>query len=167
MCFTVNGRSGDGIAADAFVSMLDGDHHRVSQQTQVVHHLFFKTHQFRLDSSPLSFLTFYFRPQATDVDATYRVSGVTGDSVGTDGCLWDSEDLLLATDTPPPCLGHFYPSSIAASQLLSPVDEALTRLNRPASSEWTDQRDSPPMETCDLRYSGFLRCGLRTSALGS
>lgn len=94
-----------------------------------------------------------FSPQANDVDIKYNVSGVTRDSTGTDGSLWDtinSEEILLATDTRPPFSEDFYPFS--GSPLLSPVDLALTRLIRPASSEQADQRGSPPMETCDLRY---------------
>ncbi|XP_035766272.1 rho guanine nucleotide exchange factor 28 [Neolamprologus brichardi] len=91
--------------------------------------------------------------QANDVDIKYNVSGVTRDSTGTDGSLWDtinSEEILLATDTPPPFSEDFYPSSASGSPLLSPVDLALTRLIRPASSEQANQRGSPPMETCDL-----------------
>lgn len=94
--------------------------------------------------------------QADDVDIKYNVSGVTRDSTGTDGSLWDtisSEEILLATDTPPPFSEDFYPSSASCSPLLSPVDLALTRLIRPTSSEQTDQRGSPPMETCDLSPS--------------
>lgn len=96
-----------------------------------------------------------FSPQANDVNIKYNVSGVTRYSTGTDGSLWDtinSEEILLATDTPPPFSEDFYPSSASGSPLLSPVDLALTRLIRPASSEQADQRGSPPMETCDLRY---------------
>ncbi|KAI3362135.1 hypothetical protein L3Q82_012465, partial [Scortum barcoo] len=88
--------------------------------------------------------------QAEDVDVKYNMSGVTGDSSGTDGGLWDtvdSEDLLLATDTPPPYSEDFYPPS------LSLADQALARLNHPASFEPTNQRESPPMDTCDLSPS--------------
>lgn len=107
----------------------------------------------------LSFCSFLsrlmFSPQANDVNIKYNVSGVTRYSTGTDGSLWDtinSEEILLATDTPPPFSEDFYPSSASGSPLLSPVDLALTRLIRPASSEQANQRGSPPMETCDLRY---------------
>uniref|UniRef100_A0A3B5AMK6 Rho guanine nucleotide exchange factor 28-like n=1 Tax=Stegastes partitus TaxID=144197 RepID=A0A3B5AMK6_9TELE len=88
-------------------------------------------------------------------DGKYGVSGVTSDSTGTDGGLWDtvdSEDLLLATDTPPPYSEDYSPS-VTGSPPLSPVIQALTRLTRPASSELIDQRDSPPMDTCDLSPS--------------
>ncbi|XP_072228773.1 rho guanine nucleotide exchange factor 28 isoform X2 [Leuresthes tenuis] len=90
--------------------------------------------------------------QAAGVDIKYRVGGVTRDSTGTDGSIWDTED-LLATDTPPPCSEDFEPASIPCSLPLSPVDQTLTKLNHPASSEQTNQRDSPPMETCDLSPS--------------
>ncbi|XP_051267668.1 rho guanine nucleotide exchange factor 28 isoform X1 [Dicentrarchus labrax] len=91
--------------------------------------------------------------QAEDADIQYNVSGVTRESTGTDSGLWDtvdSEDLLLATDTPPP-----YPEDLYSpcSPPLSPADQALTRLNRPASSETTTQRESPPMDSCDLSPS--------------
>ncbi|XP_069556899.1 rho guanine nucleotide exchange factor 28 [Brachyistius frenatus] len=94
--------------------------------------------------------------QADDLDFKYRVSGAARGSTGTDGGLWDivdTEDLLLATDTPPPYSEGFYPPSVPCSPQLSPVDRALTRLNGPASSERTNQRDSPPMDTCDLSPS--------------
>ncbi|KAM9307081.1 rho guanine nucleotide exchange factor 28 [Pholidichthys leucotaenia] len=88
--------------------------------------------------------------QADDIDVKYGISGVTRASTGTDGGLWDSEDLLLATDTPPPLPED--PSSTPRSLLLSPVDLALNRLHRPLSSGWNSQRgkNSPPMDTCDL-----------------
>ncbi|KAM7392557.1 hypothetical protein PAMA_007597 [Pampus argenteus] len=86
--------------------------------------------------------------QADDADTRCSVSGVTTDSTGTDSGLWDtvdSDDLLLATDTPPPYS--------EGSPQLSPADQALTRLKRLASSESTNQRGSPPMDTCDLSPS--------------
>ncbi|XP_044189814.1 rho guanine nucleotide exchange factor 28 isoform X2 [Thunnus albacares] len=94
--------------------------------------------------------------QADDVDTRCRVSGVTSDSTGTDSGLWDtvdSEYLLLATDTPPPYSEDFYPPSESCSPQLSPANQALARLNRLASSESTNQSDSPPMDTCDLSPS--------------
>ncbi|XP_042365599.1 rho guanine nucleotide exchange factor 28, partial [Plectropomus leopardus] len=96
------------------------------------------------------------RTQEEDTDIKYSVSGVTRDSTGTDSGLWDtvdSEDLLLATDTPPPYSEDFYPPSLPCFPALSPPDQALARLNRPASSELTRQRESPPMDTCDLSPS--------------
>ncbi|XP_071321529.1 rho guanine nucleotide exchange factor 28 isoform X2 [Trachinotus anak] len=90
--------------------------------------------------------------QAGDVDPKYSLSGVTRDSTGTDNGLWDtvdSQDLLLATDTPPPYSETFYP----CSPLLSPAHQALARLNRPICFEPTNERDSPPMDTCDLSPS--------------
>ncbi|XP_029940888.1 rho guanine nucleotide exchange factor 28 isoform X2 [Salarias fasciatus] len=85
----------------------------------------------------------------------YRVSGVTRDSTGTD--MWDSvssEDLLLATDTPPPYSEGSPPPPLRCSPPLSPLDQALFRLNRPASSErQTPARDSPPMDCCILSPS--------------
>ncbi|XP_038589452.1 LOW QUALITY PROTEIN: rho guanine nucleotide exchange factor 28 [Micropterus salmoides] len=86
--------------------------------------------------------------------STSKVSGVTRDSTGTDSGLWDtvdSEDLLLATDTPPPYSEDFY--SVPCSPPLSPADQALVRLNDPASSEPTNQTESLPMDTCDLSPS--------------
>ncbi|CAN9504394.1 unnamed protein product [Ophioblennius macclurei] len=91
----------------------------------------------------------------TQVDEVkYRVSGVTKDSTGTD--MWDavdSEDLFLATDTPPPYSEGSYPPSLGCSPPLSVVDQALCRLNRPAASEQADPRDSPTMDSCDLSPS--------------
>ncbi|XP_059214037.1 rho guanine nucleotide exchange factor 28 [Centropristis striata] len=94
--------------------------------------------------------------QEEDADIKYSVSGVTRDSTGTDSGLWDtvdSEDLLPATDTPPPCSEDFSPLSLPCSPSLSPADQALARLNRPTSSEATSQRESPPMDNCDLSPS--------------
>lgn len=94
-------------------------------------------------------------PQVDDADTKYSISGVTSDSTGTEGGIWDmmdSEDLLLATDTPPPFSEDFYPPSAPSSPLLSLADQALTRLNRSASSDPANQRRSPPMDACDLRY---------------
>ncbi|XP_044031288.1 rho guanine nucleotide exchange factor 28 isoform X2 [Siniperca chuatsi] len=99
------------------------------------------------------------RTQAEDADIKYSTSivhGVTRDSTETDGGLWntmDSEDLLLATDTPPPNSEDFYPPSEPCSSPLSPADQALARLNSLASSEPTNQRESPPMDICDLSPS--------------
>ncbi|KAM9338704.1 rho guanine nucleotide exchange factor 28 [Symphorus nematophorus] len=114
-------------ATDPLLSMINSSHQTITQHTQ-----------------------------AEDADSTYSVSGVTRDSTGTDSGLWDtvdSEDLLLATDTPPPYSEDFYPPSVPCSPPLSPADQALARLNRPASSELSNQRDSPPMDTCDLSPS--------------
>ncbi|XP_023121248.2 rho guanine nucleotide exchange factor 28 isoform X2 [Amphiprion ocellaris] len=89
-------------------------------------------------------------------DVKYGVGGVTSGSTGTDGGLWDtldSEDLLLATDTPPPYSEDFYSPSGTCSLPLSPVIQALTRITRPTLSEAIDQRDSLPMDTCDLSPS--------------
>ncbi|XP_078018226.1 rho guanine nucleotide exchange factor 28 isoform X2 [Epinephelus lanceolatus] len=94
--------------------------------------------------------------QEEDTDIKCSVSGVTTDSTGTDSGLWDtvdSEDLLLATDTPPPYSEDSYPPSLPCSPPLSPPDQALARLNRPLSSEPTNQSESPPMDTCDLSPS--------------
>lgn len=90
-----------------------------------------------------------------DADSKFCIVGVTRDSTGTEGGIWDvldSEDLLLATDTPPPYSGDFYPPSLPCTPPLSLADQALARLNRSTSSEPTNQRASPPMDTCDLRY---------------
>ncbi|XP_051794630.1 rho guanine nucleotide exchange factor 28 isoform X2 [Acanthochromis polyacanthus] len=89
-------------------------------------------------------------------DVKYGLSGVTSDSTGTDGGSWDtldSEDLLIVTDTPPPYSEDFSSPSGNCSPPLSPVIQALTRITRPASSEVIDQRDSLPMDTCDLSPS--------------
>ncbi|XP_074474476.1 rho guanine nucleotide exchange factor 28 isoform X3 [Sebastes fasciatus] len=94
--------------------------------------------------------------QEEDADIKFSVSGVTRDSTGTDSGLWDtvdSEDLLPATDTPPPYSGDFSPPSLPCSLPLSPTDQALARLSRPTSSEPTNHRESPPMDTCDLSPS--------------
>ncbi|XP_040915053.1 rho guanine nucleotide exchange factor 28 isoform X2 [Toxotes jaculatrix] len=94
--------------------------------------------------------------QAEDDDLKFSVSGVTRDSTGTDSGLWDtvdSQDLLLATDTPPPYSESFFSHSIPCSPPVSPSGQALGRLNRPISFEPTNERDSPPMDTCDLSPS--------------
>uniref|UniRef100_A0A3Q2DL33 Rho guanine nucleotide exchange factor (GEF) 28a n=1 Tax=Cyprinodon variegatus TaxID=28743 RepID=A0A3Q2DL33_CYPVA len=95
--------------------------------------------------------TFAQHTQACEEDIKFRVDDVTSDSTNTDGSLWDPEDLLLATDTPPP---HSHlrelPASLPSSLSLSPVDQALTRLIRRPSTEPNSHRDSPTMETCDI-----------------
>ncbi|XP_034564779.1 rho guanine nucleotide exchange factor 28 [Notolabrus celidotus] len=111
-------------ASDPLLSMIDSSDQTVTQQTQVV-----------------------------DEDTKFSVSGVTSNSTGTDGSLWDivdSEDLHPAPDTPPPLSEDFHPPSSPYSLALSPADHALARLNRPTFSETTNQRESPPMDTCDL-----------------
>ncbi|XP_013883841.1 rho guanine nucleotide exchange factor 28 [Austrofundulus limnaeus] len=74
----------------------------------------------------------------------FRVGGATRDSTGTDGTLWNTEDLFLATDTPPPGLGNSVPCSLP----FSPVDH--TKLDWPHAAEQNDQKDSLTIETCDL-----------------
>ncbi|XP_068190406.1 rho guanine nucleotide exchange factor 28 [Antennarius striatus] len=94
--------------------------------------------------------------QLEDVDIKYSVGGVTRDSTGTDSGLWDtvdSDDLLPATDTPPPYLEDFYPPSAPCSLPLSPAGQALARLNSMASSDSNAQRESSPMDLCDLSPS--------------
>ncbi|XP_026210237.1 rho guanine nucleotide exchange factor 28 isoform X2 [Anabas testudineus] len=93
--------------------------------------------------------------QLEDVDIKYSISGVTRDSTGTDSGLWDtvdSEDLLQATDTPPPCSDVFCLPSVP-SHPLSPVDQSLARLNCPNFFETTNHRHSPTMDACDLSPS--------------
>ncbi|XP_036973185.1 rho guanine nucleotide exchange factor 28 isoform X4 [Acanthopagrus latus] len=107
----------------------------------------------RAADSPLSMINSSDQTQAEDAEIKYSVSGVTGDSTGTDSRLWDavdSEALLLATDTPPPCPEDFNSPSVFFSPQISPADQALARLTRPAFSDSTSQRESPPMDTCDL-----------------
>ncbi|KAG7241218.1 hypothetical protein INR49_025961 [Caranx melampygus] len=94
--------------------------------------------------------------QDDEVDLKCSISGVTRDSSGTDSGLWDTvdaQDLLPATDTPPPYSENYYPNSVPCSLPLSPPDQALARLNRPICFEPTNERDSPPMDTCDLSPS--------------
>ncbi|KAM4719475.1 rho guanine nucleotide exchange factor 28 isoform 2-T2 [Anableps anableps] len=90
--------------------------------------------------------------QACEEDIKLRIDDVTSDSTGTDGSLWDPEDLLFATDTPPPHshLEDLLPASVPSSLSLSPVDQALMRLSRRPATEPNSHRDSPPMETCDI-----------------
>ncbi|XP_032395527.1 rho guanine nucleotide exchange factor 28 isoform X2 [Etheostoma spectabile] len=98
--------------------------------------------------------TFTLQTQEEDDNIKYSISEVTRDSTGTDSGLWDTVDsddlLLLATDTPPPYSDEFYTASLPCSPPLSPAGQALSRLSRTASSEPTDPRESPPMDTCDL-----------------
>ncbi|KAK2818736.1 hypothetical protein Q5P01_024297 [Channa striata] len=84
------------------------------------------------------------------------VSGVTRDSTGTDSGLWDtvdSDDLLLATDTPPPGPEDVHLTRVPSSHPLSPADQALARLNHLTFIEKIHHRDSPPVDTCDLSPS--------------
>lgn len=100
-----------------------------------------------------------FVPQLEVADSECSISGVTGESTATEGMIWDtvdSEDLLLATDTPPPHSEDFCPPSESRSPRLSPADQALARLNRSVSLEPTGQSETPPMDTCDLRYETDL-----------
>ncbi|XP_033979177.1 rho guanine nucleotide exchange factor 28 isoform X1 [Trematomus bernacchii] len=94
--------------------------------------------------------------QDEDSDLQYSVSGVTRGSTGTDSGLWDtvdSDDFLAATDTPPPYSEEFFLPSLPCSPPLSLADQALARLKSPTSSESTNERESSPMETCDLSPS--------------
>ncbi|XP_035481788.2 rho guanine nucleotide exchange factor 28 isoform X2 [Scophthalmus maximus] len=96
------------------------------------------------------------RSQADDVDLKCNIGGVTRDSTGTDSGLWDSsesQDLPLATDTPPAYSENLCPYSVCHSPPLSPADQAPARLSCPTSSEQTNERDSPPMDACDLSPS--------------
>ncbi|KAK5613947.1 hypothetical protein CRENBAI_013600 [Crenichthys baileyi] len=111
--------------------------------------------QFSQRASELSMIngsdqTLAQQTQSSKEDTKFRVDDVTSDSTGTDGSLWDPDD-PLATDTPPP---HFHlqdlPASVPSSLSLSPVDQALTMLNRLPSTDLNSQRDSPLMETCDI-----------------
>ncbi|KAF0038914.1 hypothetical protein F2P81_009398 [Scophthalmus maximus] len=98
------------------------------------------------------------RSQADDVDLKCNIGGVTRDSTGTDSGLWDSsesQDLPLATDTPPAYSENLCPYSVCHSPPLSPADQAPARLSCPTSSEQTNERDSPPMDACDLREIRF------------
>ncbi|XP_027881350.1 rho guanine nucleotide exchange factor 28 isoform X2 [Xiphophorus couchianus] len=82
--------------------------------------------------------------QQTQACEELKIDDVTRDSTGTDGGLWDPDDLLLATDTPPPhprC-EDLLPGSIS----LSPADRALTGVSRRPFTEPI----SPPLETCDI-----------------
>ncbi|XP_062268683.1 rho guanine nucleotide exchange factor 28 [Platichthys flesus] len=91
------------------------------------------------------------RTQLDDVDLEYSVGGVTSDSTGTDSGLWDAvdtQDLLLTTDTPPPC-----PEDLCPQLHSSPADQALAKMSCPTSFEPADERDSPPMDACDLSPS--------------
>lgn len=95
-----------------------------------------------------------FAPQLKVADSECSISGVTEESTGTEGMIWDtvdSEDLLLATDTPPPHSEDFCSLSESRYPRLSPADQALARLNRSVSSEPKGQMETPPMDTCDLR----------------
>lgn len=89
-----------------------------------------------------------------DADSRCSISGVTVDSTATEGLVTDAvdpEDLPLIPDTPPLHSEDSYPPPEPCSSPLSPADRALARLSRSASSEPTSQRESPPMDVCDLR----------------
>ncbi|KAM4634066.1 rho guanine nucleotide exchange factor 28 [Polymixia lowei] len=99
-----------------------------------------------------------------DADARCHVSGVTSDSTGTD-CrardAGDSEVPLLATDTPPPrrpfrlegLQPPSHPLSAPVSPSRAPGDQVLTSPDHSVLPDLTDQRESPPLETCDLSPS--------------
>uniref|UniRef100_A0A3P8W4C4 Rho guanine nucleotide exchange factor 28 n=1 Tax=Cynoglossus semilaevis TaxID=244447 RepID=A0A3P8W4C4_CYNSE len=92
------------------------------------------------------------QPQA-DVGVPYSIRGVTRDSTATDSGVWDAldtNDLLLVIDTPTHSSKF---SSVTSSPRCSPADQALARLTRPTSLESTSERDSSPVETCDLSPS--------------
>ncbi|KAM9735884.1 rho guanine nucleotide exchange factor 28 isoform 2-T2 [Menidia menidia] len=157
---------GDNVFEEQFVLSMDKDNNEEQNplpspanwhpmqssgaQDQLTHHATASLPCTIHSSSPI--LVHQDELQGSGVDIKHRVSGATRTSTGTDGSLWDTED-LLATDTPPPYSEDVYPGSVSCSPLLSPVDQALTRLNRPQSSEQSSQRDSPPMETYDLSPS--------------
>ncbi|CAG5867622.1 unnamed protein product [Menidia menidia] len=157
---------GDNVFEEQFVLSMDKDNNEEQNplpspanwhpmqsgeaQDQLTHHATASLPCTITSSSPI--LVHQDELQGSGVDIKHRVSGATRTSTGTDGSLWDTED-LLATDTPPPYSEDVYPGSVSCSPLLSPVDQALTRLNRPQSSEQSSQRDSPPMETYDLSPS--------------
>lgn len=89
-----------------------------------------------------------------DADSRCSIGGVTVDSTETEGLVTDAvdpEDLPLIPDAPPLHLEDSQPPPEPCSSPLSPPDRALARLNRSASSEPNSQRESPPMDVCDLR----------------
>lgn len=93
-----------------------------------------------------------------DAGSQCSISGVTVDSTETEGVITDtvdSEDLLLLTDTLPPHLEGFHSPSAPCTPLLSLGERALARLNRSASSEPNSERESPGVDSCDLRYEGI------------
>lgn len=100
----------------------------------------------------------FFSTQLEDAEYNYNISGVTLDSTATEGQIWETDtgERLLASDTPPPCSEDSQPPSIFFSPPLSPADQALARLNQSASSDPSSQRESPPMDTRDLRYQIYF-----------
>lgn len=96
----------------------------------------------------------HFLPQVDDADSRCSIGGVTVDSTETEGSVTDAvdpEDLPLIPDAPPLHLEDSHPPPEPCSSPLSPPDRALARLTRSASSEPNSQRESPPMDVCDLR----------------
>ncbi|KAL6096613.1 arhgef28 [Pungitius sinensis] len=95
------------------------------------------------------------RTQEEEADRRVLVSGATWDSTETDGGPWGATDSeqqqqqpLPATDAPPPCSGGSGLPPRPRPHPLSPADQALARLSRPASSEAGDL--SPSLVSLEL-----------------
>lgn len=80
-------------------------------------------------------------------DDKYSISGVTEGSTATETEIWSTVD---SEDRSSPS-GACDPQSAPCSPLLSPADQALARLSRSTSHEPFVKRESPPMDSCDIR----------------
>ena len=137
-------------ATDPLLSMLDNNDQKTTHQTQVVHRPLSPNTRFNVFLNFFEAQRIFPLPQPDDVDLKCSVGGVTRDSTGTDSGSWDgvdTQDVLLTADTPPPC-----PQNLCPQLHSSPADQALAQLSCPTSFEPTGERDTPPMDACDLRY---------------
>lgn len=92
------------------------------------------------------FLVFLLQEEEEE-NNEYSISGVTEGSTATESGIWSTVDL---EDRSLPS-GACDPQSAPCSPVLSPADQALARLSRSTSYEPFVKRESPPMDSCDIR----------------
>lgn len=91
------------------------------------------------------FLVFLLQEEEEEEeDNKYSISGVTEGSTVTETDSVDSEDRSSPSAARDP-------QSAPCSPVLSPADQALARLSRSTSYEPFVKRESPPMDSCDIR----------------
>lgn len=136
---------------------MDDRDQSLKQQTPVIYNVHFKNFEHHCIILFLYFLhvfLFHCFLQVEHEDIQLSVSGVTSDSTGTDGRLWDaadSEDPPPEVDTPSLISEDLHPRSSLFSLTSSPADQALSRLTHPTFSESNNQKECLPVDTCDLR----------------